>query len=136
MLSLLAALTFNLPALKLPRVVPLAEAALGDQPVSITAVANERSPGGLHDFSSEGDYWWPAPRNLAGPYIRRDGETNPDNFVAHWGLMFAFARGFGALAAAYASRAKNAFDIEYAFGTGFSKGYPRRVILRYSLLFR
>ena len=55
MLFLLAALTFNLPAYELPRVVPLAEAALGDQPVSITAVANPRSPGGLHDFSSEGE---------------------------------------------------------------------------------
>jgi hypothetical protein len=101
MLFLLAALTFNLPAYELPRVVPLAEAALGDQPVSITAVANPRSPGGLHDFSSEGDYWWPDPKNPAGPYIRRDGETNPDNFVAHRRLMFAFARDFGALAAAY-----------------------------------
>ena len=101
MLLTLALLTFNLPAHELPRVVPLAEAALGDQPVSITAVANPRSPGGPHDFSSEGDYWWPDPKNPDGPYIRRDGETNPANFVAHRRLMFAFARDVGALAAAY-----------------------------------
>ena len=31
---------------------------------------------------------------------------------------------------------KNAFDIEYAYGTGPSQGNPRQVILRYSLLFR
>lgn len=101
MLLPIALLAFNLPAYETPRVLPLAEAALGVQPVSITAVANPRSPGGPHDFSSEGDYWWPDPKNPAGPYIRRDGETNPNNFVAHRRLMFAFARDFGALAAAY-----------------------------------
>ncbi len=101
MLLTAALLTFNLTAHELPRVVPLAEAALGVQPISITAVANPRSPGGPHDFSSEGDYWWPNPKDPAGPYIRRDGETNPANFVAHRRLLFAFARDFGALAAAY-----------------------------------
>jgi hypothetical protein len=101
MLTALALLTFNLAAHEAPRVLPLAEAALGAQPVSITAVANPRSPGGPHDFSSEGDYWWPDPRKPQGPYIRRDGETNPDNFVAHRRLMFAFARDAGALLAAY-----------------------------------
>jgi hypothetical protein len=101
MLLVLAALAFNLPAHELPRVVPLAEAALGAQPVTITAVVNPRSAGTPHDFSSEGDYWWPDPKNPTGPYIRRDGETNPDNFVAHRRLLFAFTREFGALAAGY-----------------------------------
>ena len=101
MLLTLALLSFNLQAHELPRVLPLAEAALGVQPVSITAVANPRSPGGPHDFSSEGDYWWPNPKNPDGPYVRRDGETNPDNFIAHRRLLFAFAREVGALTAAY-----------------------------------
>jgi hypothetical protein len=98
---LAALLSFNLAAHEQPRVLPLAEAALGVQPISITAVRNPRSAGGPHDFSSEGDYWWPDPQNPAGPYLRRDGETNPDNFVGHRRLLFAFARDFGALAAAY-----------------------------------
>ena len=101
MLLTLALFSFNLSAYELPRVVPLADAALGVQPISITAVVNPRSPGGVHDFSSEGDYWWPDPKNPAGPYVRRDGETNPSNFVAHRRLMFAFARDVGALTAAY-----------------------------------
>jgi hypothetical protein len=101
MLLTFALLAFNLRAHELPRVVPLAEAALGAQPVSITAVANPRSPGGPHDFSSEGDYWWPDPQKPGGPYVRRDGETNPDNFLAHRRLLFAFARDVGALTAAY-----------------------------------
>ncbi len=101
MLLTVALLSFNLTAHELPRVVPLAEAALGNQPVSITVVTNPRSPGEAHDFSSEGDYWWPDPKKPDGPYIRRDGETNPNNFVAHRRLMFAFARDVGALTAAY-----------------------------------
>jgi hypothetical protein len=31
---------------------------------------------------------------------------------------------------------KNAFDSEYAYGTGPSQGNPRQVILRYSRLFK
>jgi len=96
-----APLVFDLAAHERPRVVRLAEAALGDQPVSITAVVNPRSAGGPHDFSSEGDYWWPDPANPDGPYVRRDGETNPANFVAHRRLMFAFARDVASLAAAF-----------------------------------
>lgn len=101
MLLATALLGFSLSAQELPRVVSLAEAALGTQPVSVTAVANPRSPGGPHDFSSEGDYWWPDPAHPDGPYIRRDGETNPANFLAHRRLLFAFARDVGALTAAY-----------------------------------
>ena len=36
-----------------------------------------------HDFFSEGDYWWPDPEHPGGPYIQRDGMTNPANFVEH-----------------------------------------------------
>jgi hypothetical protein len=96
-----APLVFDLAAFERPRVVRLAEIVLADQPVSITAVTNPRSAGGPHDFSSEGDYWWPDPGNPEGPYVRRDGETNPANFVAHRRLLLAFARDVGALAAAF-----------------------------------
>ena len=65
------------------RVLAAAEAALGERPVTVTATRAERSAGGPHDFYSEGDYWWPDPENPGGPYVRRDGLTNPDNFVAH-----------------------------------------------------
>lgn len=39
--------------------------------------------GNNHDFFSEGPYWWPNPKNPGGPYIRRDGEVNPDRFEDH-----------------------------------------------------
>jgi len=34
-------------------------------------------------FYSEGPYWWPDPQNPTGPYIRRDGERNPNRFTAN-----------------------------------------------------
>jgi len=92
---------FDLRAFERPRVVHLAEAALANEPPTITSAVNPRSAGGPNDFSSEGDYWWPNPKNPRGPYIRRDGLTNPENFTTHRRLMLAMARDVGALAAAY-----------------------------------
>src|SRR5579872_7507528 len=55
--------------------------AMKQQPVTVTASFSPRSAGGKHDFFSEADYFWPDPKNPDGPYIDRDGMTNPDNFV-------------------------------------------------------
>jgi hypothetical protein len=52
-------------------------------PVTVTASHCTRSAGGIHDFYSEGDYWWPDPANPGGPYIQKDGQSNPGNFIAH-----------------------------------------------------
>src|SRR2546423_15021505 len=60
-----------------PRVLKEAQRYLNEAPVTVTAFPAPRSTGGVHDFYSEGDYWWPDPQNPQGPYIRRDGETNP-----------------------------------------------------------
>lgn len=60
-----------------------AKAFLNANPVTVTDAYSERSAGGKHDFYSEGDYWWPDPNNPEGPYIQKDGQTNPDNFTAH-----------------------------------------------------
>jgi len=75
--------------------------AMQQQPVTITAQNCSRCAGGKHDFYSEGDYWWPDPKNPAGPYIQKDGLTNPDNFVSHRLAMIRFSRIIGALASAY-----------------------------------
>lgn len=72
-----------------------------EEPVTITSFIAERSAGDVHDFYSEGDYWWPDSLNLDGPYIRRDGETNPDNFVAHRHAMIRFSSIVGNLTSAY-----------------------------------
>ncbi|MFN8344215.1 MAG: alginate lyase family protein [Spirosomataceae bacterium] len=75
--------------------------ALTQQPVTVTAQSSPRSAGSKHDFFSEGDYWWPDPSNPQGPYIQRDGMTNPDNFIAHRQAMIRFSRIVSVLASAY-----------------------------------
>lgn len=72
-----------------------------EEPVTVTAFIAERSAGDIHDFYSEGDYWWADTLNLDGPYVRRDGQTNPDNFVAHRHAMIRFSSIVGNLTSAY-----------------------------------
>jgi hypothetical protein len=75
--------------------------AMQQKPVTVTAESSPRSAGGKHDFYSEGDYWWPDPEHPGGPYIQKDGMTNPENFVAHRLAMIRFSQIIGALASAY-----------------------------------
>jgi hypothetical protein len=77
------------------------ERALTYSPITITDYVCDRSAGSKNDFYSEGDYWWPDPENPDGPYIRRDGESNPDNFVAHRHAMIRMSRIVGELTTAY-----------------------------------
>jgi len=92
---------FDLTAIERPRILPAADRMLADAPVTVTAASSPRSAGGLHDFFSEGDYWWPDQANPDGPYIQRDGMTNPDNFVAHRQAMIRFSIHVGTLTSAY-----------------------------------
>ncbi len=76
-------LTIDLRRHERARVLAAAERYVNEKPITVTASHSPRSAGGLHDFFSEGDYWWPDPQNPGGPYIQRDGMTNPDNFEDH-----------------------------------------------------
>lgn len=78
-----------------------AQQNLLEKPVTITAFSCERSAGTKNDFYSEGDYWWPNPEDPDGPYIRKDGLTNPDNFTAHRKAMLHLSQITGNLASAY-----------------------------------
>jgi hypothetical protein len=94
-------LGLDLPALERARVLAQAGAFLREEPVTITATSSPRSPGGRHDFFSEGDYWWPDPSNPGGAFVRRDGRTNPDNFVGHRRALLRLSRIVPALGAAW-----------------------------------
>ena len=83
------------------RVLKAANQYLSEKPITITASHSPRSTGGLHDFFSEGDYWWPDPQNPDGPYIQRDGITNPDNFVEHRRALMRLSMQVPALVAAW-----------------------------------
>ncbi len=64
---------------------------MSENPVTVTASSCKRSSGGKNDFYSEGDYWWPDPAKPDGPYIQKDGQTNPENFSDHRYAMIRFS---------------------------------------------
>lgn len=82
-------------------IIARADKVLFESPQTITMFVCTRSAGGIHDFYSEGDYWWPDPANPDGPYIQRDGMTNPENFVDHRKAMIRLSQIAGTLASAY-----------------------------------
>src|SRR5256714_13452118 len=90
----------NLVEIERPRIMAKAAKYLKEDPVTVTASLCDRSAGGKHDFFSEGDYWWPDPKNPDGPYIQKDGMTNPDNFVDHRKYLMRLSVQVPALAAA------------------------------------
>ncbi len=83
------------------RIMTQTDQYLDQEPRTVTASVCERSQGGVYDFYSEGDYWWPDPDNPDGPYIRRDGMTNPDNFTDHRQDMRRMSIHVAALTAAF-----------------------------------
>src|SRR6266568_473595 len=93
------------------RILKMATQYLSEKPITIAASHSPRSTGGLQDFFSEGDYWWPDPQNPDGPYIQREGMTNPDNFVEHRRALMRLRVQVPALVAAW----KNTHDLRYAY---------------------
>ena len=96
-----AAVKIDLVALDRERVLKAANTYLAEKPVTVTASSSARSKGDRHDFFSEGDYWWPDPQNPGGPYIRKDGQSNPENFEGHRQAMRRLSVQVPALAAAW-----------------------------------
>jgi hypothetical protein len=54
-----------------------------DGPWTVTA---ERPAGielDVHEYYSEAPYWWPQSEDPRAPYVRKDGQTNPNRFMAN-----------------------------------------------------
>ncbi|MBB5331528.1 alginate lyase family protein [Tunturiibacter gelidoferens] len=83
------------------RILKAAKEYLPMEPVTITALRSPKSPGGPHDFFSQADYFWPNPKNSDGPYINRDGQSNPENFNDHRKVMIDLSVRMPALTAAW-----------------------------------
>jgi len=96
-----AAPSVDVAAWEKTRVLAAAARYLKEEPRTVTVAHSPRSAGGPHDFFSEGDYWWPDPGNPVGPYVQRDGMTNPDNFVEHRRALIRLSVQVPALAAAW-----------------------------------
>lgn len=83
------------------RILRAAQEYLPLEVLTITAFPSKRSPGGLHDLFSQADYFWPNPKDPSGPYINRDGQSNPDNFNKHREVMIDLSIRMPALTAAW-----------------------------------
>ncbi|MDR3792855.1 MAG: alginate lyase family protein [Terracidiphilus sp.] len=100
------------------RILAAADRYLSEPPITVTAASSPRSHGGPHDYFSEGDYWWPDPKNPSGPYIRRDGYSNPANFNAHREALIRLSLIVPALTAAWLVTR----DLRYARHAAFHLG--------------
>lgn len=96
------------------RILSAANRYLDEQPKTITSVRAARSEGGPHDYFSEGDYWWPDAKNPNGPYIRRDGMSNPANFNDHRELLIRLSLQVPALTAAWVITKKTPYAAKAA----------------------
>ncbi|WP_035356729.1 alginate lyase family protein [Edaphobacter aggregans] len=83
------------------RILQAAEKYLPEDPVTVTSFVSPKSPGGPHDFFSQADYFWPNPKDPNGPYINRDGQSNPENFDEHRRAMVNLSLRMPALTAAW-----------------------------------
>lgn len=83
------------------RILRLANQWLTAKPETITDFPAPHSPGGLHDFFSQADYFWPNPANPKGPYKEIDGKSNPANFQLHRRAMIRLSQAVPALTAGY-----------------------------------
>ncbi len=84
-------------------IIKKAQASLHIEPMHITDAVASMSEGGPHDFYSNGDYWWPNPETPDGlPYVRRDGESNPNSFAKHREILRCLRTNVANLAAGYA----------------------------------
>jgi len=95
-------LALDVGAIDRERILKSAAVALRLESLTITKYRAKLSAGGVNDFYSNADYFWPDPAKPDGlPYINRDGESNPGNFNEHRRVMRQLRDAVAALAAAY-----------------------------------
>src|ERR1044072_4058513 len=93
-----------------------ARRALGAGTFSVTSKAVAPPSGDKHDYMSEAPYFWPDSSKPNGlPYIRRDGERNPEiNKITDHREMDRMVEATGALALAYYLKGEEAYASQAA----------------------
>jgi hypothetical protein len=105
---------FDVAEIDRARILNAANQYLKESPITITAFTSGRSAGGKHDYFSEADYFWPDPKNPNGPYIGRDGVSNPDNFVEHRRLLLRLSLQVPALTSAWGITGQQRYAVHAA----------------------
>jgi len=88
-----------------------ARKALGAGTFSVTSKAATPPSGDKHDYMSQAPYFWPNPKTPNGlPYVRRDGERNPEiNKITDHHTLDQMVDGVETLALAYYFRGDEAY---------------------------
>lgn len=60
-----------------------ADRRLKEGPWSVTTDRPKGLSIDVHDYYSEAPYWWPVTEDPKAPFVRRDGQLNPNRFVAN-----------------------------------------------------
>lgn len=108
-------LVLDVASIDKDRILKAATGALNQAPITITSFPARLSDGGPKDFYSNGDYWWPDPSKTDGlPYIRRDGQTNPENFSSHRLAVKTLRDSVAVLAAAYKITGEDKYVVKAA----------------------
>jgi hypothetical protein len=70
---------------KINAIISRADSALTQGPYSVTFNKTKTAPSNdKHDYVSQAPYWWADPAKPNGlPYIRKDGERNPEIYLLH-----------------------------------------------------
>jgi len=105
--------TFDAP---LRRLEEDARKALTAGPFSVTTKAVAPPSGDKHDYMSQAPYFWPDPKKPGGlPYVRRDGERNPEiNKITDHREMDGMVEAVSALALAYYLKGEEAYAAKAA----------------------
>lgn len=100
--------SFDVPLRKLEED---AHKALGAGPFSVMTKASAPPSGDRHDYMSQAPYFWPDPSKPNGlPYIRRDGERNPEiNRITDHREMDRMVEAVSTLALAYYLKGEEAY---------------------------
>lgn len=93
-----------------------ARKALGAGPFSVTTKLAAPPSGDRHDYMSQAPYFWPDPKQPGGrPYIRRDGERNPEiNRITDHREMDRMVEAVSTLALAYYFKGDEAYATKAA----------------------
>jgi hypothetical protein len=68
-----------------------AERRLKDGPFTVTADRPQGLTLDIHEYYSEAPYWWPQSEDPKTPYVRKDGQVNPNRFMANKNAFNAMA---------------------------------------------
>ena len=85
----------------LKTIVEKADASLEKPIVNVVDEGALPPSGDAHDYFSYSPYWWPDPENPDGPYIWRDGVTNPDRRTSDVSRLEAMGRSVTSLVPAW-----------------------------------